>query len=84
MFPAEILENNLLFFYQFTRKQKNKENNWKQLIKDWENEYDKQSIEGIKRKTAIDQLVFYYIDGKNFLKIYDKRTGENIKIYVLD
>jgi ribosomal peptide maturation radical SAM protein 1 len=84
MYPPEALKNDFLFFYQFKRKQKNTENNWKQLMEEWKDEYEKTSTEGLKRKTTIDQLVFYYVDGIIFLKIYDKRIGENVKIYDLD
>jgi len=84
MYPAKILENNFCFFSQFKRKHQYKENNWKQLVKEWKMELEQRAVEGLKRKTISDQLVFYYIDGKTFLKIIDARNCENIMIYVLD
>lgn len=84
MYPHEILKNNFFFFYQFKRKNVQNENNWKQLVTEWKTEQEQRAIEGLKRKTTLDQLVFYYIDGKNFLKIIDARKREKVMIYVLD
>lgn len=36
------------------------------------------------QENRIDELVFYYIDGKNFLKIFDKRNGVDTHIYDLN
>jgi hypothetical protein len=41
-------------------------------------------IEGIKSQNIIDQLIFYYADGGNFVKIYDKRNLKDIQIFTLD
>ena len=32
----------------------------------------------------IDELIFYYIDGKNFLKIFDKRNANDIHVFDLN
>ena len=29
-------------------------------------------------------MIFYYIDGGKFIKIYDKRDNDNVMIYILD
>lgn len=84
MYPFEILKNDFFFFYQFRRKKEIEENNWKQLIQDWKEQLEQREIEGVKSKKTIDQLIFYYIDGKTFLKIFDKRNHENVLIYVLN
>lgn len=84
MYPPEILENKFYFFYQFKRKHPARENNWKQLVNEWKTEHEKRAIEGVKRKTTLDQLVFYYVDGKTFLKIIDARKSETVMIYMLD
>lgn len=84
MYPPKVLEHNFCFFSQFKRKQQHRENNWKQLVKEWKTELEQRAIEGLKRKTIFDQLVFYYIEGKTFLKIIDARNRENVMIYVLD
>ena len=36
------------------------------------------------QENRIDELIFYYIDGKNFLKIYDKRNTVDIHTYDLN
>jgi len=84
MYPPEILKNDFFFFYHFKRKKEIEENNWKQLVQDWKKELEQRAIEGLKSKKTIDQLVFYYIDGRTFLKIFDKRNHENVLIYVLN
>jgi hypothetical protein len=38
----------------------------------------------VKTNAVIDTLIFYCIDGGSFLKIYDKRDRQNIRIYVLN
>lgn len=84
MFPEEVLENRFNFFYNFKRKENCGDNNWQQLVEKWRNEREQLEVEGIKRKTTIDKLVFYFVDGGSFLKIFDKRNAENIRIFVLD
>ncbi|UCH71871.1 MAG: RiPP maturation radical SAM C-methyltransferase, partial [Thermoplasmatales archaeon] len=84
IYPTEVLENNFCFFSQFKRKQEHKENNWKQLVEEWRKEYEQQAIEGLRRKTTLDQLVFYYVDGGRFVKIFDGRNREKVMIYILD
>ena len=84
MFPKEFLDKNISYIFNFKRKEKMRENDWEDLIDKWNREYYTSEINGIKRDTELDRFVFYYLDGKNYLKIYDKRNPENIKIYVLD
>ena len=84
MFPKEFLEKNISYIFNFKRKKKICENNWEDLIEKWNQNYYESEIEGLKRDTELDKFIFYYLDGKNYLKIYDKRNPKNIKIYVLD
>lgn len=84
MYPTEVLKDNFCFFYQFKRKNKIDENNWKDLVKEWKAEYIKHAVKGAIRNTSIDKLVFYYIDGKTFLKIIDARNRKNVMIYGLN
>ena len=39
---------------------------------------------GIRNYTTQEKLVLYFVDGKNFLKIIDKRFSDNFRIYNLD
>jgi hypothetical protein len=41
-------------------------------------------LEGRTRQTTIDRLMFYFVDGGSFIKIYDKRDRQNIRIFVLN
>ncbi len=84
MYPKEVLDKNICFFYSFKRKKEIKENPWKQLINNWKNTYDQQKTLGLKRDTDLEKLVFYFIDGGNFIKIYDKRINDNAMIYILN
>jgi hypothetical protein len=84
MYPQEFLEKGFNFVYGFKRKQELGEHEWVQLVDEWKKERESLEIEGIKKQTAIDKLIFYFVDGGSFVKIYDKRNSENIRIYVLD
>jgi len=84
MFPKEVLDKNISYYYNFKRKDKFVENEWGILVSNWEKIRDELIIEGIKRNTTFDEHVFYFLDGGNFLKIYDKRNSHNFGIYILD
>ena len=84
MFPAEVLANNISFFFKFNRKKEMKKNDWDKLVDLWAQRHETLKHESIQRQTELDLFVFYYVDGGNFLKIYDKRDKEQIQIYVLN
>jgi len=84
MFPKEILECGISCVYRFKRNSDLGFNDWEKIIDDWKNEYENLETQGLKRKTAIDRLIFFFVDGGEFVKIYDKRNSENVQIYVLD
>ena len=84
MYPKELLDKQFFFFYSFKRKNKIKENPWKKLVSNWKNTYEQQKILCVKRNTTLDRLVFYFIDGGNFIKIYDKRHSDSAMIYMLN
>ena len=84
MFPEKILEKGISFFYSYKKKKDLGENNWNQLVDNWKCEREILAVEGLKKDTSIDKLIFYFLDGENFIKIYDKRDGKNIQIYILD
>ncbi|MCK4365733.1 MAG: RiPP maturation radical SAM C-methyltransferase, partial [Thermoplasmatales archaeon] len=74
MFPERFLKKGFNCIYGFKRKEKLVENDWVNLIEDWRKEREDLVIEAMRRKTTIDKLIFYFVDGKKFLKIYDKRN----------
>ena len=84
MFPEGILNKNLSFFYKFERKDEIQNNNWNELIENWKKEYNKYKDECYKKNTELEKLNFYYQDGGDFLKIYDKRDKNNFDIFILD
>jgi len=84
MYPIEVLNKGISFVYGFKRKNELGENNWDQLVDDWRKERERLTAEGVKRNTPIDKLIFYFVDGGNFIKIYDKRDTQNIQICTLD
>ena len=84
MFPKEFLEKNFCFFYSFKRKTKTDENNWSQLLDEWKKLREDLEITAVKSKRLVDKLVFYFVDGGNFIKIYDKRSINNVRIYILN
>jgi radical SAM superfamily enzyme YgiQ (UPF0313 family) len=84
MYPPGIINKNFFFFKQFKRKNEIKENKWTALVSDWEKSIENREIIAVKRRTAISKHIFYFIDGKYYLKIYDNRRQENVMIYVLN
>ena len=84
MYPQEVLEKGFNFVYGFKRKKESSGNDWVQLVDEWKKERESSEINGIKKQTTIDKLIFYFVDGGNFIKIYDKRNYGSIRIYVLD
>ncbi len=84
MFPVEFLEKGFNFYYSFKRKKEIEQNNWKQLVEDWKKNNEKLFCKDSGIINPINRFIFYFVDGGNFLKIYDKRNAENVKIYVLN
>jgi coproporphyrinogen III oxidase-like Fe-S oxidoreductase len=84
MYPTEILDKNFIFFNQFKRKKEIKDNQWKDLVSDWKKSIENRELNAVKRKTAVSKHGFYFIDGKDYLKIYDNRLSENVMIFVLN
>ncbi|RLF41612.1 MAG: hypothetical protein DRN12_02770, partial [Thermoplasmata archaeon] len=82
MFPREILEKGISFVYSF--KVKEKSYSWEDLINRWRIRREGIKMKGVKSRNLADTLVFYFIDGRRFLKIYDKRGDGDLRIYVLD
>ncbi len=84
MFPDKFLKNGFNFAYDYDCLEKQIKHNWKNLVEDWKKCREQQIKMHLKTQKIIDKLVFYYADGKNFIKIFDKRDSKNIKIYVLN
>lgn len=84
MYPTEFLKKDFAFVYDFKRKEPYHNQQWESLVTGWRKERETAEIEGIQKKSTIDRLVFYFADGGNFLKVYDKRDPKNIRIFVLN
>jgi len=84
MFPQEVLDNKICFVYSYKSEKAVDNNKWEQLVDNWKIEREMLKIDGIRSQNIIDQLIFYYVDGGNFIKIYDKRNLNSIQIYNLD
>ena len=84
MFPEKILQNNISNFYYFERENENKANNWEEFVTIWRKIREESETNVIKNKKLVDKLIFYYVDGGNFIKIYDKRDINNFNIFILD
>jgi ribosomal peptide maturation radical SAM protein 1 len=84
MYPLEFLEKGFSFMYDFKRKILSRENPWESLVEEWKKEREISELEGITRQTTVDRLIFYFVDGGSFIKIYDKRDRRNIRIFVLN
>jgi hypothetical protein len=84
LFPPNFLKDNFTFFYSFNTKKDIIDNNWEKIVEDWKKERERLIFEGLKTQMVIDELVFFFVDGGTFIKIYDKRNGEDIQIYILN
>jgi hypothetical protein len=84
MFPKQILEEGISFYYDYVMENNVIENNWTEVINSWRKEREKSIINCIKSNLLIDNFIFYFVDGKDFLKIYDKRDPNNVRIMILD
>ncbi len=84
MYPEKLLEKDFFFFYSFKPKEKKAEYPWFDLVSQWKKTYENQQQVAIRRDTPIEKLVFYFKDGKDFLKIFDKRFGDTAFIYTLN
>jgi len=84
IFPKEFLDRGFCFAYDFKRKKDFIDNDWEKLIADWKknrNSYISNLIEG---QRLVDRLVFFYVDGGSFIKIFDYRNRDNLQIFILD
>jgi ribosomal peptide maturation radical SAM protein 1 len=84
MYPSEYLEKGFAFVYNFKQRNPTQDQPWEALVEEWKKEQDTIKLEAITQQTMIDQLVFYFVDGGSFIKIYDKRDRQNIRIFVLN
>jgi len=85
MFPEKNLEKDICFYYRFNKINKTGDvNDWNGLIDDWHEVHKSFRLKSVEKNDEIDSLVFFMVDGGDFLKIFDKRDGENVRIYVLD
>jgi len=84
MYPSEYLEKGFAFVYTFKQRNPTQDQPWEALVDEWKKEQETIKLEEITQQTTIDQLVFYFVDGGSFLKIYDKRDRQNIRIFVLN
>lgn len=82
MYPSEYLEKGFIFVYEFKKKTDTTDHPWEALVEAWKKEQEKP--ECTTGQNTINRLIFYFVDGGSFIKIYDKRDRQNIKIFVLN
>ena len=83
-FPHDVLNKHISFVFDSPNKSIENERIWHQLIDDWKKERSQRKKQAMETKQDIDRFVFYFKDGGSFLKIFDKRNKEQIKIFILD
>jgi hypothetical protein len=84
MFPAEYLGRGISFVYDFKPLISPQYFPWEKLVEEWKKEQQTAQLRAISEQNQMDQFVFYFVDGGSFMKIYDKRDRQNIKIHVLN
>jgi len=73
MFPEEILEKGISFFYNFKRKDNLGENNWNEV-----------GLTEGRIESRSNELLLYCVDGRDFLKIYDRRDATAARVIGLN
>jgi ribosomal peptide maturation radical SAM protein 1 len=84
MFPLDVLKRGVSYFYNFKKNRVIKKHDWDQLVFSWQQERNQRLIKGLNSRLEIDKYIFYFEDGNNFLRIYDHRDIQNIRIYILN
>jgi hypothetical protein len=84
IYPKAFLEKNFNYYYNFKRRDNFIEHDWEKLISDWNKEREISTSKFLKSQSTIDKLIFYFVDGGNFIKIYDKRNSDKVMIYMLN
>ena len=84
MYPPEYLEKGFTFVYGFTQQNQTRNHPWEALVEEWKEEQHTRQVEQDNQPATLDHLIFYFVDGGTFIKIYDKRDTQNIKIFVLN
>lgn len=84
MYPEDILKKEFNFVYEYKTTNHVNTKRWEKLVKIWKKEREYRQIQNIKNKLSPDEPILYFVDGKNFLTIYDKRNQNSIFVYNLD
>ena len=84
MFPKALLEKGFAFVYEFIRDNEQESLNWGELVSHWNAVYEHHASEWLASQSMLDRLVFYFVDGGSFVKIYDKRNAEQVAMYTLN
>ncbi len=84
MYPPDVLEKNFTFVYTFSTTKPVPAHDWETLVQDWTKTRESTEAEAVKTHALIGHLVFYSVDGGTFMKIYDKRDKQHIRILKLN
>jgi len=84
MYPREYLKKGFAFMYDAKQKTLTQKNPWESLVEEWKKNQEQVTQENLTSPSMIDRLIFSFVDGGSFLKIYDKRDRQNVKIFVLN
>jgi ribosomal peptide maturation radical SAM protein 1 len=84
MYPPPQLDQGVAFVYDFERTEPYEAQDWDALITEWKQTRERAETDATRSKATIDRLVFFFVDGGTFLKVYDKREPQNVRIFVLN
>ncbi len=84
MYPAEYLKKGTAFVYAFIPRKPLVHSPWETLVEEWKKEQQTAQQQTHTQQTARDRFKFYFVDGGSFIKIYDKRDMQKIKIFLLN
>ncbi len=84
IYPHDILEKGFMFVYHYTQINKTETYPWETLVEDWKKQQEQRKKNNSYQPGNDDAHIFYFVDGGKFIKIYDKRDIQNVKIYILN
>ncbi len=83
IYPEEYLQKGIAFVYAFKPRNPPVHSQWESLVEEWKKEQHTAEQEIRTQQSSTDR-VLYFVDGGSFIKIYDKRDRQKIKIFVLN
>lgn len=84
MYPAEYLKKDIAFVYDVIPEKPLENHPWESLVEEWKQQQETVCRQASVSHSSDDPGAFYFVDGGIFVKIYDKREPQDVRIFVLN